>query len=119
MHDRLARPHNRDLYKQRGWMIEGSFAHIKTHRGADRFLRHGLTACQAEWNLINIAGNLQKLHKKRFETLKTPPAGPLNALGRSIRPVRVRRRAVSRPVALKQRPARGERHHSRCTRHIT
>jgi transposase len=118
MDERLTEPENREFYKKRGWLIEGSYAHIKTHRGTSSFSRHGLAACKAEWNLINIAGNLRKLHKKRLETLRTSPTGPLNALGRSIRPIWARHRATSRPVALIQRPTRGMPHHSRCTRHI-
>lgn len=118
MGDRLTEPENREFYKKRGWLIEGSYAHIKTHRGISSFSRHGLTACKAEWSLINIAGNFRKLHKKRLETLRTPPTGPLNVLGRSIRPIWAGHRAISRPVALIQRPTRGMPHHSRCTRRI-
>ncbi|MFV1962453.1 MAG: transposase [Acidimicrobiia bacterium] len=117
MRDKLAVPQNRDLYKKRGWLIEGSYAHIKTHRGTDSFLRHGLTACQAEWNLINIAGNLRKLHKKRLQTSPTSPTDPLNASDRPIRPISVRHRPISRPVALEQRPDTHKPHHNRCPRH--
>ncbi len=64
MEHRLAQPANRDRYRQRGWLVEGSFAHVKTHRNSGRFLRRGLTACDAEWKLINLAGNLLKLHRR-------------------------------------------------------
>ncbi len=64
MEHRLAEPANRDRYRQRGWLVEGSFAHIKTHRNTSRFSRRGLVACNAEWKLINLAGNLLKLHRR-------------------------------------------------------
>jgi transposase len=70
MERRLAEPANRDRYRQRGWLVEGSFAHIKTHRNTSRFSRRGLVACNAEWNLINLAGNLLKLHRR-----PNPPPG--------------------------------------------
>lgn len=64
MEHRLAQPVNRDRYRQRGWLVEGSFAHVKTHRNTNRFSRRGLAACNAEWRLINLAGNLLKLHRR-------------------------------------------------------
>jgi DNA-binding transcriptional ArsR family regulator len=64
MERRLAQPTNRDRYRQRGWLVEGSFAHVKTHRNTSRFSRRGLAACNAEWKLINLAGNLLKLHRR-------------------------------------------------------
>jgi hypothetical protein len=73
MEHKLAEPANRDRYRQRGWLIEGSFAHVKTHRNSGRFLRRGLTACNAEWKLINLAGNLLKLHRRPDPT---PEPGP-------------------------------------------
>ena len=81
MTQRLAQPLNRDLYKQRGWMIEGSFAHTKTNRGFDTFTRHGLEPCRAEWTLINLAGNIKKLHKRHHTptTRPTPPAEPADS----------------------------------------
>ena len=63
MQTRLADPDNRDTYRQRGWLIEGTFAHTKTHRRASRFSRRGLAACQAEWTLIHLAGNITKIHR--------------------------------------------------------
>ncbi|MFV1963717.1 MAG: transposase, partial [Acidimicrobiia bacterium] len=72
MTNRLAEPDNKVLYKKRSPLIEGSYAHIKTQRRTDSFTRHGLTACRAEWILINIVGNLMKLHKK----VATSPTGP-------------------------------------------
>lgn len=62
MQKRLAVVANRDLYRQRAWMIEGSFAHTKIHRRSRRFMRRGIVACAAEWQLINLAGNINKIH---------------------------------------------------------
>jgi hypothetical protein len=75
MTDKLAVPANKALYKQRSPKIEGSFAHIKTHRRTDAFFRHGLTACRAEWYLINLVGNIMKLHKKLASAASGPPTG--------------------------------------------
>ncbi len=79
MEHRLAEPVNRDRYRQRGWLVEGSFAHIKTHRNTSRFSRRGLAACNAEWKLINLAGNLLKLHRRPDPTPGSdtePVSGP-------------------------------------------
>jgi transposase len=79
MEHRLAQPVNRDRYRQGGWLIEGSFAHIKTHRNTSRFSRRGLAACNAEWALINLAGNLLKLHRRPDPTPGSdtePRSGP-------------------------------------------
>ena len=79
MEHRLAQPANRDRYRQRGWLVEGSFAHVKTHRNTSRFSRRGLAACNAEWKLINLAGNLLKLHRRPDPTPGSdtePESGP-------------------------------------------
>ncbi len=119
MDHKLAQPQNRVLYKQRGWMIEGSYAHIKTHRRSAGFMRHGLQACRAEWNLINIAGNLNKLHHRRSQPPQTQPFGPLGPLSQPTRPMWTRQTALSRSETPKQPPRSPARRHSRCTRPIT
>jgi transposase len=76
MATRLADPaHHRD-YQQRSWLIEGCFAHTKTHRRTSRFSRRGLAACQAEWTLIHLAGNIRKIHQARCSR----PPGPQTPL---------------------------------------
>jgi len=112
MSNRLTEPAKRELYKKRGWMIEGSFAHIKTHRRTDSFLRHGLEACQGEWNLINIAGNLRKLHHKRFETTTTSPTGPSQE---SAQPISADQTAPAPYVAPKRRHRPPASNHKQCT----
>ena len=110
MEHKLAEPANRDRYRQRGWLIEGSFAHVKTHRNSGRFLRRGLTACNAEWKLINLAGNLLKLHRRPDPTPEpgpepgpepqpeprqsrnTPPPAPCTRTGHTTRPRHPHRR---------------------------
>lgn len=84
MEHKLAQRANRDLYRQRGWLVEGSFAHVKTHRNSTRFSRRGLTACNAEWTLINLAGNLLKLHR-RPSTAPEPGSRPASKPGSGIR----------------------------------
>jgi hypothetical protein len=102
MEHKLAESANRDRYRQRGWLIEGSFAHVKTHRNSDRFLRRGLTACNAEWKLINLAGNLLKLHRRPNPTPEpgpeprqsrnTPPPARCTRTGHTTRPRHPHRR---------------------------
>ncbi len=87
MEHTLAQPVNRLLYRQRGWLIEGSFAHTKTHRGSDRFLRIGLKACNAEWNIINIAGNLKKLHRHHQRARQRCPRALSDPKTRFQRPI--------------------------------
>ncbi len=57
----LSTPEGQALYRRRQQMVEPVFAHIKSIRRLDRFLRRGLTACQAEWQLIAATHNLLKL----------------------------------------------------------
>ena len=116
MTDRLAVPANKALYKQRSPKIEGSFAHIKTHRRTDSFIRHGLKACQAEWYLINLVGNIMKLHKK----LAGAPSGPPTGGSRhGFRPI-FDTQSVSHPFSLRNRRFGTRiRHHQPCRRVTT
>jgi transposase len=74
MATRLADPEHRDVYRQRSWLIEGCFADTKHHRRTRRFSRRGLSACQAEWALIHLAGNIRKIHQARHR--QGPGASP-------------------------------------------
>lgn len=73
MEAKLAQPENLHRYRQRGWMIEGVFAHTKTHRGYRRFLRRGLPAVDAEWKLIHLAANIRKTHRHNHQPTTTNP----------------------------------------------
>ena len=57
----LSTPDGQALYRRRQQIVEPVFAHTKCIRRADRFLRRGLAACQAEWQLIAATHNLLKL----------------------------------------------------------
>ena len=61
MRDELAREEGRVLYTKRAGMVELVFGQIKEVRGARRFSRRGLRACDAEWKLICATHNLLKL----------------------------------------------------------
>jgi len=61
MQARLATEEGRSLYARRAHTVEPVFAHIKDIRGARRFARRGLRACDAEWKLICTTHNLLKL----------------------------------------------------------
>jgi len=57
----LSRPEGQALYRRRQQIVEPVFAKTKITRRADRFLRRGLSACRAEWQLIAATHNLLKL----------------------------------------------------------
>jgi transposase len=57
----LSTPNGQALYRRRQQIVEPVFAHTKVIRRSDRFLRRGLAACQAEWQLIAATHNLLKL----------------------------------------------------------
>jgi hypothetical protein len=73
----LSRPEGRALYRRRQQIVEPVFAHTKFLRRSDRFLRRGLAACQAEWQLIAATHNLLKLWRAgltRADTASRKPA---------------------------------------------
>jgi transposase len=57
----LSKPEGQALYRRRQQIVEPVFAHTKFIRRTDRFLRRGVGACQAEWQLIAATHNLLKL----------------------------------------------------------
>lgn len=83
MEAKLADPANRQIFNQRSWIIEGLFGQTKEDRNCRRFLRRGLKACDAEWKLIHLAGNIRKAWRKR---LLAPPDGPSRSCGSHSRP---------------------------------
>lgn len=106
METKLADPANRDRYRQRGWIIEGCFAHVKVHRHTRTFLRRGLPAVNAEWQLMHLAGNIDKLHRhRRTSTPSTPPEAHL--------PPRTRRPQTPTAHRRRHRPHRRTPHQTR------
>jgi hypothetical protein len=73
----LSTPEGQALYRRRQQIVEPVFAHIKSIRRLDRFLRRGLTACQAEWQLIASTHNLLKLWRAGFAQAGTSIPEPL------------------------------------------
>jgi Transposase DDE domain/Transposase domain (DUF772) len=71
---KLASADGKALYALRRQTIEPVFGQIKDIRGAGRFLRRGLVACDAEWKLLCGTHNLLKLWRHQ---LTRPPAAPL------------------------------------------
>ncbi len=65
MHARLKEPDAAKSYRRRQQVVEPVFANTKTIRRAERFMRRGLPACQAEWQLIATTHNLLKLWRHR------------------------------------------------------
>jgi hypothetical protein len=64
-------------YRRRQQIVEPVFAHTKVLRRVDRFLRRGLAACNAEWQLVAAAHNLLKLWRAGRVSRLSP--GPLPA----------------------------------------
>jgi len=64
---KLASDHGKAFYAMRKQTIEPVFGQIKDVRGARRFMRRGLDACDAEWKLLCGTHNLLKLwrHARR------------------------------------------------------
>ena len=65
MHARLQEPDAVRAHRRRKQIVEPVFANTKTIRRADRFMRRGLSACEAEWQLIATTHNLLKLWRHR------------------------------------------------------
>jgi transposase len=75
----LGTPEGKALYRRRQQLVEPVFANTKVIRRADRFLRRGLVACQAEWRLIAATHNLLKLWRAGLATASKPSPQPLAA----------------------------------------
>ena len=73
----LSTPEGRALYRRRQQIVEPVFAHTKVIRRSDRFLRRGLAACQAEWQLIAATHNLLKLWRAGLAQATQPIPEPL------------------------------------------
>jgi transposase len=73
----LSKPEGQALYRRRQQIVEPVFAHTKFIRRTDRFLRRGLTACQAEWQLIAATHNLLKLWRAGLTQAGTAMPEPL------------------------------------------
>lgn len=73
----LSKPQGQALYRRRQQIVEPVFAHTKCIRRTDRFLRRGLAACQAEWQLIAATHNLLKLWRAGLAQAATAIPEPL------------------------------------------
>lgn len=72
MEHRLRTQAGADLYAMRQHTIEPVFGHTKHNRGFTRFMRRGIAAVEAEWQLMMTAHNIVKLHTA---TLPPSPTG--------------------------------------------
>jgi transposase len=70
---KLASEDGKARYAKRKQTVEPVFGQVKDVRGARRFLRRGLGACQAEWKLLCGTHNLLRLW--RYQAAQ-PPAMP-------------------------------------------
>jgi transposase len=72
----LSKPEGQALYRRRQQIVEPVFAHTKCIRRTDHFLRRGLAACQAEWQLIAATHNLLKLWRAGLSHVGKAIPGP-------------------------------------------
>jgi hypothetical protein len=77
----LSKPEGQALYRRRQQIVESVFAHTKYIRRSDRFLRRGLAACKAEWQLIAATHNLLKLWRAGLAWAEMAPLKPLALAG--------------------------------------
>jgi Transposase DDE domain len=75
MKAKLASDEGKARYAKRRETVEPVFGQLKEQQGARRFLRRGMTACQAEWKLLCGTHNLLKL----WRHTATQPAARLVA----------------------------------------
>jgi len=61
MERKLRTKHGWDLYRQRGWMVEGVIGQTKQVRDCGSLMRRGCEASKSEWRLIAATHNLLKL----------------------------------------------------------
>jgi transposase len=73
----LSTPDGKALYRRRQQIVKPVFAHTKVIRRSDRFLRRGLAACQAEWQLIAATHNLLKLWRAGLAHAQATSPEPL------------------------------------------
>ncbi len=76
MKRKLTSDDGKACYAKRKETVEPVFGQIKDGRGARRFMRRGLRACEAEWKLLCGTHNLLKLWR---HTVMRPAATPASA----------------------------------------
>lgn len=59
--EKLSTKEGKEIYKQRGYDVEGVFANIKKNLRFDSFNLRGFSGVAAEWTLISLAHNLKKI----------------------------------------------------------
>jgi transposase len=74
MKAKLASEDGKARYAKRRETVEPVFGQIKEIRGARRFLRRGMRACEAEWKLLCGTHNLLKLWRHKVTQPATRPA---------------------------------------------
>jgi transposase len=74
MKAKLASDDGKARYAKRRETVEPVFGQLKEQQGARRFMRRGLTACQAEWKLLCGTHNLLKLWRHTAAQRAARPA---------------------------------------------
>jgi transposase len=60
----------KEIFKLRKQIVEPVFGDIKENKGVTTFLTRGLKSVKTEFNLISIANNIIRIHKKRNKILQ-------------------------------------------------
>jgi transposase len=83
-----AQPKAQALLKRRKAIVEPLFGHIKENLGFRRWTARGLENARAQWDMLCLAVNLQKIysHRKSFNHPKIGPKSPLKGV---ISPLRL------------------------------
>jgi hypothetical protein len=71
---KLASDDGKACYAKRKETIEPVFGQLKEQQGARRFMRRGLSACEAEWKLLCGTHNLLKLWRHQATRASASPA---------------------------------------------
>ena len=85
MRERLKTDHGKELYGQRGFIVEPVFGRTKQCRGFRAFALRGKRQVRGEWALICCGHNLLKLFASRTKSRSASPGSPRRSWT-SIRP---------------------------------
>jgi len=69
MEEKMQTSEAKEIFKLRKQIVEPVFGDIKENKGVTTFLTRGLKSVKSEFNLIGIANNIIRIHKKINKSL--------------------------------------------------
>lgn len=66
MREALEDPARRKIWRQRSWIIEPCFAHIKEHDGVRRWSYRDHESVRSQWSMLCAASNLRIIYRRRY-----------------------------------------------------